>query len=160
MKKADLIIWMVDLSAGGWRRRLVTDLITLPDQDKLLVGNKIDLVSDDAGAVPEHSAEMTLLSCTTRKGLKELTTRLRERINARLPDLTSGVIVTSARHRQKLTLAARELNKARRLLGRDESPEITAFHLRAATGALDEITGKVYTEEILGRIISRFCVGK
>jgi tRNA modification GTPase len=42
----------------------------------------------------------------------------------------------------------------------DESPELTAFDLRQAVIALEEITGRIYTEDILGEVFSRFCVGK
>jgi tRNA modification GTPase len=41
-----------------------------------------------------------------------------------------------------------------------ESDEIVAFELRQAADKLGEITGKVYTEEILGQVFSRFCIGK
>ena len=77
-----------------------------------------------------------------------------------MPDLTSGVVVTSARHRQKLVSAVGNLKKARSKLMAAESPELTAFDLRQAVTAIDEITGRIYTEEILGRIFERFCVGK
>ncbi|MCP4669243.1 MAG: hypothetical protein GY849_23165, partial [Deltaproteobacteria bacterium] len=35
-----------------------------------------------------------------------------------------------------------------------------AFELRQGIEALDEITGRVYNEEILGKIFSSFCIGK
>ena len=41
-----------------------------------------------------------------------------------------------------------------------ESPEVLALELRRAAEALAEITGRVYTEEILEEIFSRFCIGK
>jgi tRNA modification GTPase len=68
--------------------------------------------------------------------------------------------VTSARHKQKLVSAQKSLRAALKKLTAGESPELTAFDLREATNALDEITGKIYNEEILDRIFSQFCVGK
>jgi tRNA modification GTPase len=46
------------------------------------------------------------------------------------------------------------------LIEAGESPEIVAFELRQTVDVLGEITGKVYNEEILGEIFSRFCIGK
>ena len=82
------------------------------------------------------------------------------RITTKMPDLTSGLVVTSARHRQKLGVALKNLQLARRKIKARESLELAAFDLRQATSALGEITGRVYTEEILDRIFSRFCIGK
>jgi len=156
ISRADLVLWMADLSDRKWVGRLSGDLKKLPGGKTLLIGNKIDLVDEEI--VPPEG--MVVISCLTRRGIKSLTKELATRIERTMPDLTSGVVVTSARHKQKLTHAVRELKKARQMLRRGESPELTSVHLRAATAALDEITGKVYTEEILGRIFSRFCVGK
>ena len=37
---------------------------------------------------------------------------------------------------------------------------ILVADIREALSSLDEIVGKTYTEDILGRIFSKFCVGK
>ena len=77
-----------------------------------------------------------------------------------MPDFTSGVMVTSARHQQKLKVAVKGLDKALELIKISESPVLTAIELRTAASSIDEITGKIYTEEILGKIFSKFCMGK
>ena len=38
--------------------------------------------------------------------------------------------------------------------------EFVALELRTALGALSDIVGVTYTEDILGRIFSKFCIGK
>jgi tRNA modification GTPase len=89
-----------------------------------------------------------------------LTDRLSVLINEKLSDLTAGHVVTSARHQKALSTAARQLRRAAGKVRRGESPELTAFDLRQAVNALDEITGRIYTEDILEDIFSRFCIGK
>jgi tRNA modification GTPase len=46
------------------------------------------------------------------------------------------------------------------LLESGAAPELAALELRGALEALGEISGKIDTEEILGAIFSRFCIGK
>ena len=74
--------------------------------------------------------------------------------------MTSGVVVTSARHQQKLKAAVKHLKSACSKIRLAASPELTAFDLRQGVNAVDEITGKVYTEQILDRIFENFCIGK
>lgn len=38
--------------------------------------------------------------------------------------------------------------------------EVTAHHLRAALDALGEISGAILPDEVIGRVFSRFCIGK
>lgn len=57
--------------------------------------------------------------------------------------------------------AARELlADARALADRGGPPELLALGLRGALDALGELTGAVYTNDLLDRIFSRFCIGK
>jgi tRNA modification GTPase len=49
---------------------------------------------------------------------------------------------------------------ARAKLSAGESPELIAFEVRQAINSIDEITGKVYTEQVLDEIFSKFCIGK
>ena len=65
-----------------------------------------------------------------------------------------------ARHRAALDRAAAAL--AHGLLGRrrGEPLELLAEDLRAATEALDDVTGRTTAEDVLDRIFSRFCLGK
>lgn len=52
------------------------------------------------------------------------------------------------------------LRKAHHLVLFDDPTEIAALELRAALDQLGEMTGTIYTEDLLGRVFSRFCIGK
>ncbi len=158
---SNLLIWMSDVSRPKWESTLKTDLADLAKTEKLLLGNKIDLVSD--GLVPGVAISdpcVHPVSCLTGAGINELKQELVDRIRRSLPDMTSGVVVTSARHQQKLKAAVKHLKSACSKIRLAASPELTAFDLRQGVNAVDEITGKVYTEQILDRIFENFCIGK
>jgi tRNA modification GTPase len=46
------------------------------------------------------------------------------------------------------------------LVRENNPPELAAVELRAALEALGRIVGSADTEEILGEIFGRFCIGK
>jgi tRNA modification GTPase len=56
-------------------------------------------------------------------------------------------------------LAARALRRARRVATARQE-DLAAAEMRAALEELDKVVGAVYTEDVLDRIFSRFCVGK
>jgi tRNA modification GTPase len=100
------------------------------------------------------------ISCLTKRGLEHLRKELIRRINAGMPDLTDQLVVTSERHKRKLELALKYFKRARIGIGKTLSPELIAFEMRQGINEIDEITGRIYNEEILDRIFSRFCIGK
>lgn len=112
------------------------------------------------GPKPNIAGADISISCRTGAGIDKLIREISRRIESKMPDLTSGLVVTSLRHKQKLSESVRYLKAARKKLGASVSGELVAFDLRHAADALAEITGKVYTEQVLGRIFSKFCIGK
>lgn len=73
---------------------------------------------------------------------------------------SSEAVLTDLRHKQCLDKCKDHLNRFLKLLENDESPEFLAIDLRVSLDSLGEITGEVTTEDLLGKIFSKFCVGK
>jgi tRNA modification GTPase len=157
IERADLILWVADMSEPNWVERARTDLLSLGDPSKLIIGNKLDLVAE---RWTELSTEVRAVSCVTREGIGEVQSAILALINDIVPDLTSGQVVTSARHKRCLDRAEEGISRTVAALDAGESADILAFELRQAADQLGEITGQVYTEEILSEIFSRFCIGK
>lgn len=70
--------------------------------------------------------------------------------------------VISERHRNLLELARTELLQARTRIAEEGEPGAAsaAEHLRTALEALGQVTGRIYHNELLDSIFSRFCIGK
>jgi len=70
--------------------------------------------------------------------------------------------VISERHRNLLILSHREARDARAFLNQnvEENAVLAAEHLRSALEYLGQVTGRVYHDELLENIFSRFCIGK
>jgi tRNA modification GTPase len=69
-------------------------------------------------------------------------------------------VVTNLRQKNALERALSALKLASENLDRKLSTEFVALDLRNAMDCLGEIIGEVSTEEILGNIFSKFCIGK
>ena len=72
----------------------------------------------------------------------------------------SELVLTNLRHKKSMEKAREQLCMFLELLERSEYPEILSIELRNSMNSLGEITGEVTTEDLLGRIFSRFCIGK
>lgn len=69
-------------------------------------------------------------------------------------------LITNARHAESLQQAAKTLDKVLHGIKNHLSTDLLAFEVRDALRHLSEITGDVYTEDLLGNIFSKFCIGK
>ncbi len=164
IKDSDLIIWIVDITRPKWQVEAVRDLAKLPSKSpKMLLYNKIDKLKGNRksiGGRKNYSSKGIEISCLTGDGLGKLKKELIRIIQSDIPDLTDRMVLTSERHKKKLEAAVKYFNRAGKGIKKSLSPELIAFELRQGINEIDEITGRIYNEEILDRIFARFCIGK
>ena len=55
---------------------------------------------------------------------------------------------------------AEYLRRGRDLIAQGMGEELVALELRGALEQLAQVVGAVYTDDILDRVFSRFCIGK
>lgn len=70
------------------------------------------------------------------------------------------VLVTNIRHKQALSLALSDIQRAKQSLEYQMSGDIISEDLRLCLTHLAEIVGEISTDDVLGNIFSKFCVGK
>ena len=160
---ADLILLVADATdtAQGWKS-LAADLRDAHARTVWMVINKIDL---NPSAMADHFCESNIcqqniyLSAKTRNGFSHLTDSLIEAVKAQSAGADeTGISITNERQRNCLYQAKIALE---RVQSNASAPaEIIGVELRLALAALAELVGKTTTEDILGRIFSKFCVGK
>lgn len=151
--EADLVLEVVDTSAPR------TESPSGDDRENahwLLVLNKCDLEqNEDWKDVPGVA-----ISCVEKSGLSELSSAIQDELALGAASWGQEAVAVNARHQDCLRRAAAALGVAREQLARGESPEFAAVDLRIALEAIGEVAGKVETEELLGEIFGRFCIGK
>lgn len=78
-----------------------------------------------------------------------------------IPDTSSDeVLVTNVRHKQALDLALQDILRAKQSLEYQMSGDLISEDLRQCLSHLAEIVGEISTDEVLGNIFSKFCIGK
>lgn len=133
----------------------------LPDGvPRSLVRNKIDLTQRAPGETrAADGTPVIAVSALTGDGL----TALRDHLKKCAGYVSSGEGTFSARRRHLDALTRAEefmLHAHTQLQQPQRAPELIAEDLRQAQQALGEITGAFTTEDLLGAIFSRFCIGK
>ncbi len=152
--EAHLSIYLIDASQPLHEEDRLR-LKKLAPERSVVVLNKVD----QGRAVDLAGVETCLRSGA---GVEELKRAMAAAIE-RGADLTAPPhAVISERHRQLLILSHREAQQARAFLNQnvEENAVLAAEHLRSALEFLGQVTGRVYHEELLDNIFSRFCIGK
>ncbi len=125
-------------------------VLTKLDQPQIGASPRVELPVDAADAIETSSISGV--------GLERLRARLREIAVAE--DSAHASTGTAARCRDSLRQAAAALAHARQLAVSRQGEELVAAELRLALDALGQVVGAVYTDDVLDRIFSRFCIGK
>ena len=73
---------------------------------------------------------------------------------------SESTIVTNARHVEALEKAATSLDDVLQGLATGVTSDFVAMDIRRALAFLGEILGEVSTEDLLGNIFGKFCIGK
>lgn len=145
---ADLVLRVVDATTGAPH--------AAPGPRELIVWNKADLLPTDRKPPPAACA----VSALTGQGLEALVDAMVAAAGAAHLASAESPQAINARHEALLGEAERALGEAHDLVRKDAPPELPAVHLRTALDAIGRIVGSTDTEDILGEIFSRFCIGK
>lgn len=117
------------------------------------VWNKADVVTG------QRQDDCLALSAKTGAGLESLRRRLLDL--AGWQAIPEGAFIARARHVQALEQVNSHLAQAGVYLGFPEQAlDLMAEELRLAQNALNEITGEFTSDDLLGVIFSKFCIGK
>lgn len=140
---ADVVLWCREVWAPGG------DVGPEAPEDSLLVWTKGDLAPPPA--------EGMVTSAATGRGLEELKAELGRRAKER-PEPALAPSLSRCRHHVDACLAC--LRRAHAVVLHEDPPEILALEIRSTLDELGAMVGAVFTDDLLDRIFSRFCIGK
>lgn len=155
IRVADLVLVVLD------RSRPLTDddralLDATASRSRVVVVNKLDLDPAAGFTAPEKAVE---ISATTGAGIDRLIEAVAAALNAEEP-LRDHPHITNVRHIVLLERAREALDRATAALADRVSEEFPLLDLQDAAHALQEITGRRTSDDLLQHIFERFCIGK
>jgi tRNA modification GTPase len=157
LSMADLVLFVLDGSAA------IDDLdrnvqARIERTAHITIINKCDLQQVAEAFLPGET-RLIRVSAKTGEGFQDLQNAIRRFLGIK-PEGVSSATMTSARQFESISAANRALDKGRASLLEGTPQEMVLLDAYEALFHLNELTGEVVTEDILGRIFSTFCVGK
>lgn len=150
MGKAQLVLRCVDVGQA------IEEFPPAIPAGELLVLTKCDTLSSPA----MHTQNAIPTSVYTGFGLNDLRNAISRRLAEHSDEAGRILSNTSARCRESLLAASQAITLARITAGSRGGDEFVAAEMRIALDELGRVTGAVYTDDVLDRIFSRFCIGK
>lgn len=159
MQQATIVIYVTEAATFSKHElEPFADIIANTDKTFIVVANKIDLAS--APTLKVEGVRTVMLSAKSRTNLDELNDALVE-IVKNLTDQQDTVIVSNLRHVEALQRALGAIESVERGFSEGLPTDLATIDLHIALDALGEITGNAITSnEILGTIFGKFCIGK
>jgi tRNA modification GTPase len=159
MKRASLIIYMIDLTQ--------TSLEEIDQEESQLktigvpyikVGNKLDRASEEILS-QLRNRDFLFISASNKTNIQELKDRILSHFHVQTVK-TGDVMVTNLRHFHHLQQTYDALQRVLEGMDQGVTGDFLAMDIRQALHFLGEITGTITTEDLLGNIFSKFCIGK
>ncbi|MGV8963304.1 MAG: tRNA uridine-5-carboxymethylaminomethyl(34) synthesis GTPase MnmE [Candidatus Saccharimonadaceae bacterium] len=166
IEQASVVLWVIDLTTPDIKiKELAKSIVPkLKDKHAILLFNKADLLSPDelqnkSKLLQELEADRLFISAKKQDNIDTLQNLLVKA--AHIPSIgEADVIVTNMRHYQALINALTAIVRVREGLDFGLSHDFLAQDIRECMFHLGEISGHISTDEILGNIFSKFCIGK
>jgi tRNA modification GTPase len=157
--QANIVLCMADSSVPNsieevlnWAKEIQE---THPDKKVLIVANKQDISVNSI----EFSDKVIFISAKEGIGIAQLKEQLVALVVGDF-SLSDETIVSNIRHYNALIKTATSLQKAKDNLATGITADFVAMDIRQAMYDLGTITGDISTDDLLGNIFSKFCIGK
>jgi tRNA modification GTPase len=170
LNEAQIVLWVIDANTPFEKITELSQRILADSEGKTLITvvNKIDTLNDARqqaiasfmNDIVGTRGTVAFISAKNSIGMDTLEQTLVQ--CAAMPDTDNAneVIVTNSRHYEALLHAGEAITRAIDGLQLGISGDFVSQDIRECMHYLGEITGEITTDQILGSIFTRFCIGK
>ena len=170
LNEAQIVLWVIDANTPFEKITELSQRILADSEGKTLITvvNKIDTLNDARqqaiasfmNNIVGTQGTVAFISAKNSIGMDTLERTLVP--CAAMPDTDNAneVIVTNSRHYEALLHAGEAITRAIDGLQLGNSGDFVSQDIRECMHYLGEITGEITTDQILGSIFTRFCIGK
>jgi tRNA modification GTPase len=153
---ADLLVWC---SAGDQTRSAEVQEAALLVQ-RNLEGRRLLAIRTKADLDPAGNPIDLAVSAVDGSGMTKLVEACVRKLAGEARHESDMIGTTAARCRESLSQCRDSLSRARAAVDDSLGDELLVVEIRESVDHLGRILGAVYTDDILDRIFSRFCIGK
>lgn len=161
IQKADLILWVIDVTNPSYEIKLA-EQIDISPIPMLIVLNKKDLKPDSQPVLPApwQDTESIFMSALDEADVERLRGRIYDFISGRKGQWVEETMLTNLRQKQAAEKALHSLQNAWQTLETGAGDELLAVDLTQTLSLLGEIVGETTPDDMLNRVFSEFCIGK
>lgn len=164
IKQAAIVLYVFDI--GTTTIEEIQDVIVeykslIEDEHKkmILIANKIDeLVEIPHGFSNFVELETIFISAKRKENIHEIAEYLKKAVDQH--QFSDQTIVSNIRHYEALSKVSADIQKINEGMKSGLPSDLMTIDIRSALYYLGSITGEVTTDEILGNIFGKFCIGK
>jgi tRNA modification GTPase len=166
MDKASIILWLIDSTqpVGHLEKMISTIAARLEGKKYMMIFNKMDQIDESKKEMlksyySQFDCEKVFISAKHSQNTEQLEDQLFKM--AQLPEVgENDVMVTNMRHYEVLKNAHEAILRVIEGLEQGISGDFLSQDIRECLHYLGEITGEITTDEVLGNIFKKFCIGK
>ncbi len=160
-EKASVILYMADIASGN-TDDLFAEIdsfkkeVNVGDKQFIVVANKSDLLDKDKSV--ELNDDIVLISAKEKDNINTITKRLVDSVKGGRQ--INDTLLSNARHYEAFLHILEAVTAVRNGIESALPGDLIMVDIRQALYYLGLITGQVSSDEILGTIFGRFCIGK
>lgn len=161
IEKSELVLLLIPSESSKEEVLKQVQSLNLSEEQKpVIVLNKSDMWdSENLQKELVVSYPTVALSAKTGAGLDELKSLLVAQSGVKVTN-SESLIVSNIRHYEALVNASQALKRTSETLQAGLSSDLVSEDIRDTLHHLGTITGEITTDDILGNIFSKFCIGK
>ncbi len=164
IEQASIVLYVCDISnitAQSMKEILTEFRSFIQNRDKhfIFVANKIDKLEE----IPSHLKDMLeldtiFISAKRHENIHLLAETIVKFMKNK--KISSNIIINNTRHYEAVNKALDAIVQVKKSFYNNIPTDLIAIDIRQVLYFLGSITGEVTTDEILGNIFSKFCIGK
>jgi len=164
INEASIVLYVFDATKESYEdvvRSLedFKDIAGHPDRHLILIGNKIDKVKKlPKGFTSFVNQETIFVSAKRNENIHQIAGSLVSKVSQN--GINDGMLISNSRHYESLQHSLKALAEVEKGLVSNIPADLLSTNIRNALYHLGEISGEITTDDILGTIFSKFCIGK
>ncbi len=158
LENAELVLFLLD--ATKELEKADFDILNdIKDKKHIILINKMD-VGDKIKKEDFDDENVIEISAKTTEGIDSLESKITEMFNMNELDVNNDVLITNVRHKELIDKARVSLSSVLKDLDCNVPIDMISIEIQNAVQYLGEITGETVSEDVIGGIFKKFCLGK